>query len=143
MADISRKAKAIKEWAQSWTSSPSVKLNAVNVEDGEMSVLIDATDNVITQYIDGTAEREYVFALVCVLPWSVGTDDINLQSMDFAGSWFDWVEEQNSKRAFPDFGKAAQINAVRCVENTPLPALVYSDEGVAKYQFFAKVFYTE
>jgi hypothetical protein len=89
-----------------------------------------------TKYIDGTAEREFVFQLRLITRWSDGNDDINLDAQEMADSWFDWVQSQDEVPGFTD-------SHVEPAQNIPVLNAVFEDEQMAEYLFQAIITYME
>lgn len=136
------KAEALKRWAAGWPDLDGyLKLNAIVTEDGDRSINVVSNDYVLSQYIDGTALREYTFALKAMLPWSDGYDDVNSDAQGLAHSWLSWVADQWPDN-LPDW-EGAKITALEPLYNTPTLSMVYQDDGVAEYMFQAKITYEE
>jgi hypothetical protein len=133
---ISGKTQAAYEWAQGWPGLERLKLNAIANENNDASLTPTATDLIKTKYIDGTAEREFVFQLRLITRWSDGNDDINLDAQEMADSWFDWVQTQDEVPGFAD-------SHVEPAQNIPVLNAVFEDEQMAEYLFQATITYTE
>lgn len=133
------KAEGIQSWLKRWPGLPgAVKLNASVTKPGESSVLVQATDKTVKQYVDGTEVRKYQFAMVCMADWSAGNDSINAEAMRLAESWYEWVGSQWPANVPEGFGEVLSIDPV---ESAPVLAAVYEENGVAEYQFQATITY--
>lgn len=142
--NIEGKTRAVLTWAKGWPELAGyLKLNAIDAnETGDAAMLPAYNDVAVTEYIDGTADREYTFELRIVLPWSAGTDDVNADASTLSESWLDWVSESYPTRV-PEFGTHATITGIEPVQNVPTAAMVYPDNNTAEYSFSAKIYYTE
>lgn len=135
------KTQAVFEWAKEWPEIGGyLKLNALNVDSGEASMATVVSDKAVTEYIDGTAERVYTFALNIVLDWSNGYDSVNGAAMALASSWMQWVRTQDKAGNMPELPNAWKIEPL---QDIPALAMVYDDDSLAKYQFQARVYYRE
>ena len=134
------KTEAVLAWVRGWDKL--TKLNATRNEADEKAMNTVSNDLVVQEYIDGTADREYTFALVLYQDWSDGNNSYNLEAEKLAESWLEWVSAQYPDNV-PDFGENATITKIEPVQNIPTLAAVYQDESLAKYQFQAKIYYTE
>lgn len=140
--NIQGKTRAVYEWATGWPSLDGyLKLYAIITDDGEASIDPGFTDKVVTQYIDGTADREYKFMLRFVVPWSDGTNDVNLKAQELATDWYVWVSEQYPDNV-PDW-PGAEINSITPSYNVPALNAVYQNDGLAEYAIEATINYTE
>ena len=142
MATIEDKAEAVLEWAKGWPDLDGyLKLNALVTEDGEASLNIVPNDAVKLRYIDGTAVREYTIQLRIVTQWSSGYDPVTVEAERLASSWLDWVGEQYPDN-IPNWD-GCSIIAIEPMENAPLLATIYEDDGLADYSIQAKITYEE
>lgn len=138
----SGKTQALIEWAKGWPDLGGyLKLNAINADSGDASLATDFTDYAITEYIDGSAEREFVFMLKMMCDWSAGFDSVNAEAMRLNESWMDWVAEQYPENV-PDFGEA-EVTGIEPLYSTPALNAVYQEDQLAEYVFQAKIYYTE
>lgn len=143
MAHIEGKAEAVKKWLQTWDGlSDYVRLNALPTEAGAAAVNVSYTDLAEREFINGTADRVYLFSLVLMADWSDGYDDVNARAIRLGEKWLDWVSSQYEAGNTPDFGDGV-ITAIEPVYNTPAVAAVYEESHVAKYLFQAKIKYRE
>lgn len=100
-------------------------------------------DKDVKKYIRVGAIREYGFEIRIVKNYSSNTDDINLQAMNFAQDFNDWVEEQNRIKNYPDFGDKCEIQKIESLQNMPNLVGTSEDESKAYYMLQCKVTYFE
>ena len=103
-----------------------------------------------TQYSDKVrrrfvraAEKEYGFAIVITKSYSTEDDDLNLQAMNFAQAFMDWVDEQDKIKNYPGFPENCQITKLETLQNMPNLAGVNIKEGLARYMLQCRLIYRE
>ena len=89
------------------------------------------------------ADKEYAFSIVLTWHYSTETDDLNMQAMNLAQNFMDWIEEQNRKRNFPDFGVKCQVKKIENLQNMPNLATVDWENMTAQYMIQCRVLYFE
>jgi len=114
----------------------------LDAHDGSCSIAPVASARAVKAYINGSAIKEYTFALQVTLAVSNAQDNINVQNMYTLRKWQDWIEEQAKAQVYPDFGEKCQMMKLENVGNMPGMAQRF-EGGTAKYQFFAKLTYLE
>lgn len=141
-AKIKDKAEKLLEWAKEWPEFDGyLKLNALVNKDGDASLNIVVNDRIVTEYIDGSAIREYTFQFKVITPWSDGFDPINLQSEKLVASLHDWIDEQYPKNK-PDW-EGANITAINTLNNAPSLDFVREDDELAEWSIEAIITYEE
>ena len=112
--------------------------------DSENSVgfVTEFSDKVRKKYVRG-AEKEYVFSVILTQYYSDSTDSINLESMNFAQHILDYIEEQDQKRNYPDFGFNCQVKKIESTQNTPGLLSVDWENKMAQYSVPCRVIYFE
>lgn len=142
--DIYGKADSVLEWAKTWPEfNGYLKLNATTNEVGESSLVTNYTDvEVGDGFLDESAPRSFMFSLNLILDWSDGYDSVNIESMKFASTLLDWVNDQYKDGNFPDFGDAI-ITGIETDQNLPSVNFVYQEESIAQYTIAARVNYIE
>ena len=75
--------------------------------------------------------------------FSTETDDLNLQAMNFAQEFMDWIEKQNKDKNFPDFGEKCQVKKIENLQNMPNLAAVDWENMKAQYMIQCRVLYFE
>lgn len=142
MRDIQGKTSAVFEWAKGWPGLDGyLKLNSVITKDGDASIDPGVEDLIVQQYIDGTADRQYTFTLRIVVPWSDGTNEVNVEANELVAGWYDWVGDQFPINV-PDW-PGAEITAIEPSYNIPALSAVYQNDGLAEYAIEATISYTE
>ena len=68
---------------------------------------------------------------------------MNLKAMEIAQELMDWIDVQNQKRRFPDFGDGCQVKRLENLQNMPNLATVDMENGIAQYQIPCRVLYFE
>lgn len=109
---------------------------------GEISFITNYSDKVRKKYLYG-AEKEYAFTIVIVKPYSSDADDLNLEAMNFAQEFMDWVEEQNRLKKYPEFPENCQMKKMENLQNMPNLAGINAEEGLARYMFQCRLIYFE
>lgn len=136
------KAAAFLEWAKGWPYLDGyIKLNALTIAPGEASANPLASERVIRQYIDGTADRVYRAQMRLVLRWSDGYDAVNADADRLANEWAEWVNAQFELGNVPAWG--AEITDIRTAEDMAALNVALQDESTAVYLFTAEIYYTE
>ena len=112
-------------------------------EEGNISFLTNYSDKIRKKYIRVGSEKEYGFTIVITRTFSDGTDDLNLDAMNFAQEFIDWIDEQDKKRIFPDFGEKCQVKKIENLQNMPNLASVDWENMIAQYMLQCRVIYFE
>ena len=115
-----------------------------------ISIDTPGTVGFITQYADKVvkkriraADKAYGFAILLTLPYSQGTDDLNITSMNLAQAFSDWIEAQNKTKNLPYFGTKCKVMKIESLQNMPNVAEVNEEGTVAKYMLQCRVNYYE
>lgn len=141
-AKIKNKAQKLLEWAKGWPNFDEyLKLNALVNKDGDASLNIVVNDRVVTEYIDGSAIRNYTFQLKMVTPWSPGFDKVNVEAERLVSGLHDWVNEQYPDNV-PDW-EGASIISIETENNAPSLDVVYEQDELAEWSVLAVVNYKE
>lgn len=112
-------------------------------EEGNISFLTNYSDKIRKKYIRVGSEKEYGFTIVITRTFSDGTDDLNLDAMNFAQEFMDWIDEQDKKKNYPDFGNKCQIKKIENLQNMPNLASVDWENMIAQYMLQCRVIYFE
>ena len=108
-----------------------------------ISLITNYSDKVRKKYITGDALKEYGFSIIIVKEYSSESDDLNLEAMNFAQTFMEWLEEQNEKKEYPDFGKDCTIEKMENLQNMPNLSGVNYEAGLARYMIQVRIIYTE
>lgn len=112
-------------------------------EEGNIAFLTNYSDKLRKKYIRVGAEKEYGFTVVITRTFSEGTDDLNLDAMNFAQEFMDWIDEQDKKKKYPDFGEKCRVKKIENLQNMPNLASVDWDNMIAQYMLQCRVIYFE
>ena len=120
-----------------------LNFNISSDQEGDISFLTNYSAKVRRKYIRVGAEKEYGFTIVITKPFSDGTDDLNLGAMNFAQEFMDWIDEQDRKKSYPDFGDKCQVKKIENLQNMPNLATVDWENMLAQYMLQCRVIYFE
>lgn len=113
-----------------------------NVADNSVSLIPVYSDDVVKWYIDGSAEKQYVFAIAVYKTVSdVPNTEENLEGLCGVQDFMDWIDEQNKNKAFPDFGERCTVESIKNLQD--MPDIAGQDERHLKYMFQCRVNYIE
>lgn len=107
------------------------------------SLVTEYSDKVVKKFINGDSRKAYGFTIAIIKNYSTAGDDLNLECMNFAQGFMDWIEEQNKKRIFPKFGDDCEIESMEVLQNMPNLAGINAGAGLAKYMIQCRVLYME
>lgn len=108
-----------------------------------IAFVTDYTDWLRKKYVRVGAEKEYGFSIIIVKSYSTDIDDLNLEAMNFAQSFMDWLEEQDKKKKYPAFPENCQIKRMDCLQNMPNLADVNAEANLARYMIQCRIIYFE
>jgi len=77
-----------------------------------------------------------------LFPLSDTTDGVNVENMFALRQWQSWIDEMERTGNYPDFGESCGDYELQNLADSPQLAQIY-DNGAAKYQFPARLVYTE
>lgn len=120
-----------------------LRFNFSSDSHDEMAFLTNYSDKVRKHYIRVGDEKEYAFSIMITKFYSQDADDLNLQAMNFAQSFMDWIEEQAKQKKFPDFGDKCQVKKMEVLQNMPNLADIDMENSVARYMLQCRVIYFE
>lgn len=113
-------------------------------ETGEhVAFVTNYSDKIRKKYIRVGAEKEYGFSIIITKPYSVYKDDTNLEAMNFAQAFMDWVDEQEKMKHYPVFPGNCQIRKLENLQNMPNLAGIDPKAGIARYMVQCKLIYFE
>lgn len=111
--------------------------------EGSISLITNYSGRIRKEYITGVTEKAYGFTIVIVKPYSSNEDDLNLEAMNFAQAFMDWLDEQNKAKKYPDFGKNCEIEKMENLQNMPNLSSVNYEAGLARYMIQVRILYKE
>lgn len=124
------------------------QFNHEAIESGSVSIETIDNDRVLKKYIRA-AKREYRFKAVFVLGYSTYCDTVNVDAMNLAQSFMDWLEDQNRTKTFPTLPNKREgkpdciVTQVETLQNIPALTGIDADEKVARYEIPCRVVYYE
>lgn len=107
------------------------------------ALITNYSDKVIKKYIRIGADKAYGFTVIVTKGFSTSADDLNLEAMNFAQSFMDWIEEQNKEKKYPDFGEKCQVKKIENLQDIPNLAEVDAENAIARYMMQCRVVYFE
>lgn len=108
-----------------------------------ISIITRYSDKIVRSFITGDTEKEYGFSIIIVKQYSTDTDDLNLEAMNFAQAFMDWLDEQNKNKIFPDFGKNCEVFKIENLQNMPNLAGINAEASLARYMIQGRILYRE
>lgn len=123
-------------------SGRMLKFNFSDDSRDSISFLTNYAAKVRKNYVRA-AEKEYAFSILITKTFSSESDDLNLQAMNFAQSFMDWLDEQSNNRIYPDFGSKCEIRKIENLQNMPNLANVDWENQIAQYMLQCRVIYME
>lgn len=117
--------------------------NFSSESNDSISLITNYSDKVVKEFVTGKVQKQYGFTIIIVKSYSSEEDDLNLEAMNFAQEFMDWLDAQNEKRDFPDFGEKCTVEKIENLQNMPNLAGVNAQEGLARYMIQARIVYTE
>lgn len=142
--NVTGKTEAVRAWLKGCPElGDYLKLNAVELTAGDKAVNTVYNDQEVREFIDGSRERLYTFAVVLVADFSSGFDAVNTTANELGARILDWVDAQHALGNDPDFGQNCSIRKIESVQNVPGLAAAYQEEQLARYMFQAQITYWE
>lgn len=111
-------------------------------EDESVSFVTNYSDKIRKKYIRA-AEKEYGFSIIIQKTYSSDSDDLNLEAMNFAQGFMDWIDDQNRKKNYPEFPENCKIKKMENLQNMPNLAGINYEEGLARYMVQCRLIYFE
>jgi len=140
--NINKEERLIEWAAQNPYLTDAVKLNWLAEHNGSCSVAPVSGGIYAEKYLDGSGVKYYDFMFQAIFALSDTTDGVNTRNMFALRQWQDWIDEMENTGNYPDFGESCGDYELQNLANAPQLAQVYNN-GMAKYQFPARLIYTE
>lgn len=121
----------------------TIKFNFSPNSSDKITFVTNYSDKVRKKYIRVGAEKEYGFTILITKSYSQDDDDLNLEAMNFAQAFMDWLDEQGEQKQFPNFGDKCQVKKMETLQNMPNLAEIDMENGVARYMLQCRVIYFE
>lgn len=136
------KNKAVYEYLQNYPQLHSwLYFNTVENAPNNASMLT-GNDVIINEYIDGSNLKNYIFSVAFLCEYDTGTSDINSDAVEEVSHFVEWIEEQEERGVFPDFGENAAVISILINDTVPNMA-VDNESGIARYTFNVVISYVE
>jgi hypothetical protein len=131
------------EWAgKNPYLTDALKMNWLAEHNGSCSITPVSGEIFVEKYMDGSGLKHYDFMFQVMFYLSDTTDNVNIGNMFALRQWQNWIDDMERMGNYPDFGDLCGNYELQNLANTPQIAQVY-DSGMAKYQFPARLVYTE
>lgn len=132
------------QWAaQNPYLTDALLMNFLSENNGSCDIVPIPGEEVAKRYIDGTAIKRYDFMFRVMFDLSQNADTVNTDNMFTLRQWQEWIEEQERGGNYPDFGGKCSAYRLENLSNMPQLAQVYNAGNKAKFQFPARLTYTE
>jgi hypothetical protein len=140
--EVNKEERMIKWAEQNPYLTDGIKMNWLAEHNGSCSIVPVSGEVFTEKYIDGSSIKHYDFMFCVMLPVSDATDNINIGNMFALRQWQNWIDDMETSGNYPDFGKSCGDYELQNLANSPQLAQIY-ENGFAKYQFPARLIYTE
>lgn len=113
-------------------------------DEESIGMITDYSDKVVKSFVTGRKRKAYGLSFIIVRPYSTDPgDDLNLEAMNFAQAFMDWIDQQNQTKSFPDMGGDCTVEQIEVLQNMPNLAAVNAEEGIARYMIQCRILYTD
>lgn len=134
------KYEKLSDWLLGYTTIGNwLYFNVIRMEGGSSSVQSVPGNTIISEYIDGSKERELVFAISMIRLYDTEMSENNLAAIAEVESFENWIESQTT---LPDFGTGYLVHEVEILEHVPNLS-IEQDINVCNYLFQCRVKYLE
>ena len=108
-----------------------------------IAMVTNYAERTVREFVTGAKQKEYGCTFLITKQFSTDSDDLNLEAMEFADSFSEWVDEQNTNRNFPNLGDDKTVESIEVLQNMPNLSGINAEEGYAVYQIQIRVVYRE
>ena len=108
-----------------------------------VALVTNYSDRQIRKYVRVGAEKEYSFTIIITKQYSTDADDLNLEAMNFAQAFMDWIDAQGQAKKYPEFPENCQIKRMEVLQNMPNLAGINAEESMARYMIQCRIVYFE
>lgn len=119
-----------------------LRFNSVTDRQGNISVQTVSNSVWERRYVGGHGVKRYDFAIISMFPQDPGTSSVNVEQMQAAQDFMDWIDEQKRLKNFPVFD-GCRVLSIENLQNMPELAGVNAAGNTAKYMFQCRVRYYE
>lgn len=107
------------------------------------ALVTNYSDRQIRKYVRVGAEKEYGFTIIITKQYSTDADDLNLEAMNFAQAFMDWIDAQGKAKNYPAFPENCQVKRMEVLQNMPNLAGINAEEAMARYMIQCRIVYFE
>lgn len=107
------------------------------------SFVTNYSDHVRKKYVRVGTEKEYAFSIIITKEYSTSADDLNLEAMNFAQAFMDWIDGQDRLKNYPQFPDNCEIRKMEVLQNMPNLAGTNVTAGLARYMIQCRLIYFE
>lgn len=108
-----------------------------------IALVTNYSDRQIRKYVRVGAEKEYGFTIIITKQYSTDADDLNLEAMNFAQAFMDWIDAQGKAKNYPAFPENCQVKRMEVLQNMPNLAGINAEEAMARYMIQCRIVYFE
>ena len=131
MGDVKSIHRAIWEWMHECPSAGQLFFNFGDIKSG--STLMQPTDTLIEEYIEGQQLRRYAVELIRFRPITFDANDTgNIDMLEQIDDIIAWLQEQEAEENYPELPEGMRVAAVRVLE-TEAGYAIANDGIIAKY----------
>lgn len=138
------KDQALLDWVRQYPLARGTLLfDFLKEREGSCAVIPIPGERIIAKYVGGKkVEKRYDFMIQVMFRLSDTTDEKNTANRFSLRKWQDWLEKMETDHRYPDFGPKCSDFELENLSNMPQLAQAFED-GMAKYQFPARLTYVE
>lgn len=138
---MTNKYEAVMDFLQGYPEAPKF-FNVIEYKNNSISLEPLINDACIKKYVDGAKEKEFKFSIGFIKELSEQPyNNKNLEDFFDIGTFMEWIEEQNEKKNFPNFGELCDIFSMENMQDTPI--IEGKNQALIKYAFSVKIKYVE
>ena len=108
-----------------------------------IALVTNYSDRQIRKYVRVGAEKQYGFTIIITKQYSTDADDLNLEAMNFAQVFMDWIDAQGKAKNYPAFPENCQVKRMEVLQNMPNLAGINAEEAMARYMIQCRIVYFE
>ena len=120
-----------------------LRLNFSPESPDSIALATNYSDRQIRKYVRVGAEKEYGFTIIITKQYSTDADDLNLEAMNFAQAFMDWIDAQGKAKNYPAFPENCQVKRMEVLQNMPNLAGINAEEAMARYMIQCRIVYFE
>ncbi len=143
MSDRDNKHQAVWDWLYRNEEISALFFNFSTSEENDTVIAPIVSDNVIRKYVDGTAVKQYDFAVIQYQRYNSEIPNVteNAEIIFDVEQVMEWIDERNRERDFPKFPDGCVITKVENLQD--MPEVTEVSETGAKYMFSVRISYIQ